>query len=86
MKVEIKRDPLKALRRMQPEKAQDIRNAIDRVAGDLSAPNNNLRALSAVPNGFRIRVGDWRVSFILDHAQQIMTVYEIKPRGGAYRR
>ena len=44
---------------MQPAKAKDIREAIDKVAADPTAPNNNLRALKGVPNGFRIRVGDW---------------------------
>jgi len=85
MKVEIARDALKALRKMQPEKAKDIRDAIDRVAADPSAPNNNLRPLRAVPDGFRIRVGDWRVSYTLDRASQTLRVFEIKPRGGAYQ-
>lgn len=86
MKAVIKRDPLKVLRRMQPAKAEDIRAAIDRIARDPAAPNNNIRPLSTVPDGFRVRVGDWRVSYSLDHAAQIMTVFEIAPRGGAYKR
>jgi flagellar motility protein MotE (MotC chaperone) len=39
------RDAGKVLARMQPAKAKDIREAIDRVAADPTAPNNNLRAL-----------------------------------------
>ena len=47
--------------------------------------NNNPRALKGVPNGFRIRVGDWRVSYTLDYQAGVMSVFEIAPRGGAYR-
>ncbi len=75
---------------MQPAKAKDIREAIDKVAADPTAPNNNLRALKGVPNGFRIRVGaslrpNWRVSYTLDRQARVMSVFEIAPRGGAYR-
>ena len=86
MKVVIVRDAVKALRKMQPAKATDIRVEIDRVAADPSAPNNNLQPLTGVPDGFRLRVGDWRVSYTLDRASQTLRVFEIKPRGGAYRR
>jgi mRNA interferase RelE/StbE len=85
MQIVIVRDAVKALRRMQPAKAADIRRAIDRVAADPSGRSNNLSPLKGVPNGYRIRVGDWRVSFTLDRAAQVMEVFEIAPRGGAYR-
>ena len=85
MEIVITRDAGKVLARMQPAKAKDIREAIDKVATDPTAPNNNLRALKAVPSGFRIRVGDWRVSYTLDRRAGVMRVFEIAPRGGAYR-
>lgn len=70
---------------MQPAKAGQIRAAIDRVSADPSAPNNNLLPLKGVPNGFRVRVGDWRVSYTLDRDAGLMSIFEIAPRGGAYR-
>ena len=79
------RDAGKVLAPMQPAEPKDIREAIDRVAGDPFAPNNNLRALKGVANGFRLRVGDWRVSYVLDRQAGVMRVFEIAPRGGAYR-
>ena len=85
VQIVIARDAGKVLARMQPAKARDIREAIDRVAADPTAPNNNLRAVRGVPNGFRIRVGDWRVSYTLDYQAGVMSVFEIAPRGGAYR-
>ena len=85
MRIEIARGARKALSAMQPAKAADIRQAIARVAADPSAPNLNLRPLKGVRNGFRIRVGDWRVSYTLDRPSDVMDVFEIAPRGGAYR-
>jgi mRNA interferase RelE/StbE len=82
VEIVIARDAGKVLVRMQPSKAKDIREAIDNVAAD---PNNNLRPLKGVPNGFRIRVGNWRVSYTLDRRAGVMSVFEIAPRGGAYR-
>lgn len=80
MKVTYRRDPIKALRRMQRAKAEDIAGAIQRVAADPWAPNNNLRPLKGV-----LRVGDWRVSYTVDRDATAMDVFEIAPRGGAYR-
>ena len=85
MQIVIARGAGKVLARMQPAKARDIREAVDKVAADPIAPNNNIRPLTGVPNGFRIRVGDWRVSYTLDHRGGVMNVFEIAPRGGAYR-
>jgi mRNA-degrading endonuclease RelE of RelBE toxin-antitoxin system len=68
---------------MQPAKTKDIRQALTRVAADPSARNPNLRPLKGVPNGVRIRVGDWRVSYTLGAGA--LDVFEIAPRGGAYR-
>ena len=85
MDVEIGREARKFLRRLQPAKAEDIRGAIRRIAADPIAPYNNVRKLAGVPNGFRVRIGDWRVSYILDRQTNRMTILEIAPRGGAYR-
>ena len=85
MRITYRRDPVKALRRMQRAKAGDITGAVERVAVDPWAPNNNLRPLKGVPNGFRLRVGDWRVSYTVDRDAAVIDVFEIAPRGGAYR-
>ena len=76
---------VKTLRRIQAAKAEDILAAVGRVAADPRAKNNNLKPLKGLRNGFRIRVGDWRVSFTLDYAAEAKDVFEIAPRGGAYR-
>ena len=85
IKLAINKTPLKRLAEMQPAKARAIRKAIARVAADPSARQANFRPLAGVPHGFRIRVGDWRVAFTLDRKAGVMEVFEIEPRGGAYR-
>jgi mRNA interferase RelE/StbE len=85
MRIEYRRDPLKALRAMPRAKVEDIFAALDRIAANPFARNNNLKPLKGVVNGYRLRVGDWRVSYTLDRAEEVMIVFEAAPRGGAYR-
>jgi mRNA interferase RelE/StbE len=85
MRIVYRRDPAKVLRRIQRAKAEDIMGSIQGVAANPSAPNKNIRPLKGVPGGFRVRVGDWRVSYAVDHEQQVIEVFEVAPRGGAYR-
>ena len=35
--------------------------------------------------GYRVRVGDYRILFTIDDAQRLMTVYRIKHRRDVYR-
>ena len=85
MQVVFTKSAMKALWRMQPAKAEAIRQAIDRAAADPFGPDNNRAPLASVPGGFRQRVGAWRVSFIADSKADRLEVFEIAPRGGAYR-
>ena len=57
---------------------------IEGLAANPFAPNNNVTALKAT-DGFRLRVGDWRVLYTLDTKAETMTIAAIVPRGEAYR-
>lgn len=76
---------LKALRRMQPAKAKDIVQALAQIAADPKVKNPNVKPLRSIKNGFRVRVGDWRASYTLDREAHVMDVFEVAPRGSAYR-
>jgi hypothetical protein len=52
MRIEYRRDPLRALRGMQRAKAEDVIAALDRISADPSARNNNIRPLRGMPNGY----------------------------------
>jgi mRNA interferase RelE/StbE len=62
--------------------ADTIQKKITALAVDPYAPNNNATKLQG-REGYRLRVGDWRVLYELDNGQ--LRVLDVKPRGGAYQ-
>jgi mRNA interferase RelE/StbE len=55
-----------------------IAAAIDRL------PGGDVRKLRGVHHTWRLRVGEWRVLFSIDHADRVIDVLAIRPRGRAY--
>jgi len=72
----------KALDRMPAAKRDKVREAINTYAADPFARNNNLKPLTGRKNGYRIRVGDWRV--IMELTPQAVVIHDVLPRGEAY--
>lgn len=68
--------------------SKNIRNNIDfkvsALAVDPTANNNNVMPLHGVP-GFRLRVGDWRVLYEVDHPQRRLRVRRVVRRGEDYK-
>jgi len=60
-----------------------ISTKIREVAEDPYATNNNLTKLQG-RDGYRLRVGDWRIIYELQDDQLIMLVLELDTRGGIY--
>ena len=73
----------KALARLPVNWQERIVAKIREVAADPYAPNNNLTKLQG-RNGFRLRVGDWRVIYELDDDRLVLLVLDVGPRGGIY--
>lgn len=73
---------LKALRRLPRNTADLIRRKVEEVAVD---PSNarNVKALKG-RDGYRLRVGDWRVIYEIDAGVIVLIVIDIGPRGGIY--
>jgi mRNA interferase RelE/StbE len=61
-----------------------ILSKIREVAVDPYAPNNNLTKLQG-RNGYRLRVGDWRIIYELHDERLVMLVLELDTRGGIYQ-
>ncbi len=80
----ITKEASRRLRNMPNKAERTIIGKIDGLAADPFAPNNNVIALKAT-DGFRLRVGDWRVLYTLDTEAGTMTIAAIVPRGEAYR-
>jgi mRNA interferase RelE/StbE len=68
-------DAIKALSGMDPATAKRIRAKILALAQNPVAPNNNVKKLTGV-EGYRLRVGDWRVVYSLK--RQILTIVVIR--------
>ena len=56
---------------------------IREIAANPYAPNNNLMKLQG-RDGYRLRVGGWRVIYELHHDRLVMLVLEVGARGGIY--
>ena len=76
-------DAVKSLSRMDPRIARQIRSKILVLARDPSAPNNNLKKLTGV-DGFRLRVGNWRVIYTLKHEALTVIVVKVGHRSEVY--
>jgi mRNA interferase RelE/StbE len=68
-------DAVRTLSRMDRVVARRIRTKIAALAQSPLSPNNNVKKLSGI-EGYRLRVGDWRVIFTL--RQEILTVVVIR--------
>ena len=71
------------LERIPANVARLIHKKIDFLAIDPLRPNNNVKALKG-QSAYRLRVGDWRVIYELEHNRLVVYVVNIGPRGGIY--
>jgi mRNA interferase RelE/StbE len=82
--LEITKPAIRTLRRIPANAARLIRQKVDQLAND-PMKASNVKPLRGRP-GYRLRVGDWRVVFELDHARRRLIVLDIGPRGSVYDR
>jgi mRNA interferase RelE/StbE len=54
-----------------------------RSAADPLAPNNNVKKLRGV-EGYRLRIGDWRVVYTLERGTLTVVVVKVGHRGSVY--
>lgn len=73
----------KALARLPATWQKRIVAKIKDVAANPYAPNNNLTKLQG-RDGYRLRVGDWRVIYELYDDRLVMLVLEVGARGRMY--
>ena len=73
----------KALAKLPLNWQKRIVTKIREVAASPYAPNNNLTKLQG-RDGYRLRVGDWRIIYELQDDRLVMLVLGVGPRGGIY--
>lgn len=79
--IAYSKDALKTLRRIPANEAKRIRSKIEQYTQDPAALAQNIIKLQG-REGFRLRVGDWRVIF--DDDGIIVDIVAIGARGGIY--
>lgn len=82
--VSYERSALKVLSRMPANMAALVRSKIVALAVDPFVPNNNVKALRG-RDGYRLRVGDWRIIYRVDRGALIIWVIAIGSRGSVYQ-
>jgi len=75
---------VKSLQRMPRNTAHLIREKLENVAADPYADHPNAKKLQG-REGYRLRVGDWRVIYKIRDNQLIIVVLKIASRGEIYK-
>lgn len=79
----LTRQPQKILRKLP----KDLLQRIDvQFAALIKNPRPaGCKKLAGFDNLYRVRVGDWRISYAIEEGQLVILILEIAPRGNAYR-
>ena len=82
--IVISREPEKILGKLPKDLLKRIRKVIKGLSIDPIPVGS--KKLVGYDNLYRIRVGDWRISYAVEQDRLIILILEIAPRGGAYRK
>jgi mRNA interferase RelE/StbE len=83
--VILSRTAEKVLGRLPRNLAERIDEAIQALATNPRPPGCKKLSGMGYTNHYRIRVGEWRISYAIEEDELIILVIEIAPRGNAYR-
>jgi mRNA interferase RelE/StbE len=82
--IAFTRQAAKALQKVPRNTAILIREKLEQIANEPFAPHPNVTRLQGRP-GNRLRVGDWRVIYEIQKAEEVIAVLKVAPRGEVYR-
>jgi mRNA interferase RelE/StbE len=85
MELVFERDAAKALRKLPPKIRARLVQRLQAIAADPFAKHANVKPMVEVKDAFRLRRGDWRVLYRIDHEAGTMYVEAIETRGSVYR-
>ena len=81
--IRYTRDALKVLRKMPRNLAILVEGKITQLADGGNALAGNIKKLQG-RDGYRLRVGDYRVIYAIDHGELIVTIVRIGSRGDVH--
>jgi mRNA interferase RelE/StbE len=82
-RVLVHKTASKILARLPKDLLRRITVALDGLA--LDPRPSGCKKLAGKYDHYRVRVGDWRITYTIEDDMLVVTVIEIAPRGGAYR-
>lgn len=74
----------KFIAKAPPKLALRILDKVRDIASNPLSPHPNLTRLKEPLNGYRLRVGDYRVIYVLDHTTRRLIVTKIDHRSSVY--
>ncbi len=83
-KVIFKKEAAKSLTKLPHNVAKTIREKLEDIAADPYADHPNAKKLQG-REGYRLRVGDWRVIYEIQKDQLVILVLRVASRGDVYR-
>ena len=83
-KINYSKEATKSLLRMPRNTAKLIREKLEMIAVDPYADHPNAKKLQG-REGYRLRVGDWRVIYTIQNEQLLIIVLKVALRGEVYR-
>jgi mRNA interferase RelE/StbE len=82
-RVVLLHEPEKVLKRLPRNVYKRIRDKIDSLT--INPTPNGCKKLAGHENLYRIRIGDWRVTYAIENNRLVILIVEVAPRGGAHR-
>ena len=82
--ITYSKEATKSLLRMPRNTAKLIREKLEVIAADPFADHPNAKKLQG-REGYRLRVGDWRVIYTIQSEKLIIMVLKVASRGEAYK-
>jgi mRNA interferase RelE/StbE len=83
--LRFSKSAMKTLMKMPRGAARRIREELGVVVADPAAYRGDWKPLQGAPNGWRLRVGDWRAICELRGDEWVVLVVKIAPRGDVYK-
>ncbi|MDO8753700.1 MAG: type II toxin-antitoxin system RelE/ParE family toxin [Anaerolineales bacterium] len=83
-KISYSKEAEKSLLRMPRNTAKLIREKMEVIAANPYADHPNAKKLQG-KEGYRLRIGDWRVVYKIKNEQLIIVVMKIASRGEVYK-
>ena len=81
--VIIENKAQKEFLKLSPPHDNSVKKAIDKL--DKEPRPSSAKKLSGSKDGYRVRVGDYRILYTIDDQRKVVTIYRIRHRREVYR-